>query len=86
LVHDMIPGPRYEQSENNYFTEMCSGSEAGSYLRLIDFVCHSTLGLRVIKKKKRYEQNMRVPVRRASSYANIIIYKLGFNQNYYTLL
>ena len=24
----------------------------GSYLRLIDFVYHSTLGLRVIKKKK----------------------------------
>jgi len=22
---------------NNYFTEICSGSEAGSYLRLIDF-------------------------------------------------
>ena len=37
---------------NNYFTEMCSGSEAGSYFRLIDFVHHSTLGLRVIKKKK----------------------------------
>jgi len=32
---------------------MCSGSEAGSYLRLIDFVYHSTLGLRVIKQKKR---------------------------------
>jgi len=32
---------------------MCSGSEAGSYLRLIDFVYHSTLGLRVINKKKR---------------------------------
>ena len=31
---------------------MCSGSEAGSYLRLIDFVYHSTLGLIVIKKKK----------------------------------
>ena len=30
---------------------MCSGSEAGSYLRLIDLVYHSTLGLRVIKKK-----------------------------------
>jgi len=30
---------------------MCSGSEAGSYLRLTDFLCHSTLGLRVIKKK-----------------------------------
>jgi len=32
--------------------EMCSGSKAGSYLRLIDFVYHSTLGLRVMKKKK----------------------------------
>ena len=31
---------------------MCSGSEAGSYLRLIDFVYHSTLGLGVIKKKE----------------------------------
>jgi len=31
---------------------MCSGSEAGSYLRLIDVVYHSTLGLRVIKKKR----------------------------------
>jgi len=37
---------------------MCSGSEAGSYVRLIDFVYHSTLGLRVIKKKRR-----RMPVR-----------------------
>jgi len=34
---------------------MCSGSEAGSYLRLIDFVHHSTQGLRVIKKKKKQE-------------------------------
>ena len=40
------------QSDNNYFTEMCSGSEAGSYLRLIDFMCHSTLGLRVIKREE----------------------------------
>jgi len=32
---------------------MCSGSEAGSYLRLIDFAYHSTLGLRVIKMKKK---------------------------------
>jgi len=31
---------------------MYSGSEAGSYPRLIDCVYHSTLGLRVIKKKK----------------------------------
>ena len=32
---------------------MCSGSEAGSYLRLIDFVYHSTLGSRAIKKKRK---------------------------------
>jgi len=32
---------------------MRSGSEAGSYLRLIDFLYHSTLGVRVIKKKRR---------------------------------
>ena len=44
---------RSSQSENNNFTEMCSGSEAGSHLRLIDFVYHSILGLRVIKKKRR---------------------------------
>jgi len=37
----------------NYFTEMCSGSETGSYLRLIDFVYLSTLGLRAIEKKRR---------------------------------
>ena len=37
---------------NNYFTEMCSGFEAGSYLRLMDVVCHSTLGLRVITKRE----------------------------------
>ena len=40
---------------------MCSGSEAGSYLRLIDFVYHSTLGLRVIKKKV-YEERFGVSV------------------------
>ena len=40
------------QFENNYFTETCSGSEAGSYLRLVDFECHSTIGLRVIKEER----------------------------------
>ena len=41
------------QFKNNYLTEMCSGSEEGSYSRLIDFVCHSPLGLRVIKQRRR---------------------------------
>ena len=36
----------------NCFTEMCSGCEAGSYSRLVDFVYHPTLGSRVMKKKK----------------------------------
>jgi len=40
---------------------MCSGSEAGSYLRLIDFVYHSTLDLRVIKKKRRFLTARPVP-------------------------
>ena len=41
------------QFENNHFTEMCSGSEAGLYLRRIDCVYHSTLGFIVTKKKKK---------------------------------
>ena len=32
------------QFENNNFAELCSGSKAGSYLRLIDFVFHSRQG------------------------------------------
>ena len=43
------------------FTEMCSGSEAGSYLRLVDFVYLSTLGLRVMKKKRRCRSEPLVP-------------------------
>ena len=35
---------------------MCSSSEAGSYLRCMRFVYHSTLGLRVIKKRRRNVQ------------------------------
>jgi len=34
---------------------MCSGSEAGSYLRLINFVYQSTLGVSVIEKKTRID-------------------------------
>ena len=33
---------------------MCSGSEAGSYSRLLDFVYHSTLGLRVKNQNKNW--------------------------------
>ena len=35
---------------------MCSGFDAGSYLRLIDFAYHSTLGLEVIKKKRECDE------------------------------
>jgi len=32
-----MTGPcRVQSGKNNHFTEVCSGSEAGSYLRLID--------------------------------------------------
>ena len=33
----------------------CAAQEAGSYFRLIDFVYHSTLGLRVMKKREEEE-------------------------------
>ena len=42
----------YVSDRKRDITEMCSGSEAGSYVRLIDFVYHSTLGLRVIRQKR----------------------------------
>jgi len=41
--HPQTLPPRYSsQFKNSYFTEICSGSEAGSYLRLIDvcITCH----------------------------------------------
>jgi hypothetical protein len=53
MVSLPLGGLRVFQFENNYFTEMCSGSEAGSYLRLTDFVYHSTLGLKVITEKRK---------------------------------
>ena len=37
---------------------MCSGSEEGSYLRLIFFLYHSILGLRVIQKKKKNQADV----------------------------
>ena len=43
--HDLTAGVLncWGQFKNNSFTEMCSGSEAGSYLRLIDF-CNTLQG------------------------------------------
>ena len=35
------------------YKHTCSGSLAGSYSRLIDFVYYSTLGVRVINEKRR---------------------------------
>jgi len=52
--HDraVMAGTMRREMSHNYFTEMCSGSEEGSYLRRIVCVYHSTLGLRVIKKMR----------------------------------
>ena len=52
---DRVSDGEVDDHAEPYFTEMCSGSEAGSYLRLIDFVYHSTLGLSVTKKKRAQE-------------------------------
>ena len=48
------------RSRDNYFTKICSGSEAGLYLGLIDFAYHSTLGLRVTRKKKERKERSAV--------------------------
>jgi len=48
------PSARGTCIKNNYFTEMCSGSEAGSYLRLIDFVSLNS-GLESHKEEKKKE-------------------------------
>ena len=53
IVHRVVEGRGVSQFGNYYFAEVCSGSEAGSYSRLIDFVYNSTPGLRVMKKKKK---------------------------------
>ena len=43
---------RYIQFKNNYFAEMWSGSEEGSFLEAHRLLYHSTLGSREIKKKR----------------------------------
>ena len=37
VLHVPAESPLVTPKENNYSTEMCSGSEAGSYLSLTDF-------------------------------------------------
>jgi len=45
-------GPAFDQRIAPIRYAMCSGSDEGSYSRLIDFMYHSNLGWRVIKKKR----------------------------------
>jgi len=52
---------------------MGSGSEAGSYVRLMDFVYHSTLGSRVIKKKRGDSPAMADWTQRSSSVTSLIL-------------
>ena len=58
-----LPAEREQRQNSEWCVSIpCSGSEAGSYLRLIDFfVYHSTLGLRVIKKKRFREAHESAP-------------------------
>ena len=76
------------QFENNYFKEMCSGSEAGSYLRLIDSVYHTTLGLRAIKKKRSHADDQgRESLQLVSDHEHLYDrYSCQFENNYFTEL
>jgi len=59
------------QFENNYFTEMCSGSDQGSYLRLTDFcITHSSLASNKEEKKKD-ERHWGVPRRDSFKYSSL---------------
>jgi len=49
----MAEGRGTDLFEDNYFKEMCSGFEAGSYLRRIDFVSHSRLESNEEEEKQR---------------------------------
>ena len=55
--------PATTQFKNIYFEEISSGSEEGSYLRRIDLVYHSTIGWRVIKKKRRRQGGLALLLR-----------------------
>jgi len=55
--------------ENNYFTEMCSGSEAGSYLRLTDFAISLNSRLESNKEEEEWICDQRVDIRISSSTA-----------------
>jgi hypothetical protein len=46
------------QFKNNYFTEMCSGSEVGSYLRLIDFSIPTLGSISRLESNKEEEDNL----------------------------
>ena len=50
-IQQLLDVPK--DAPQGFETEICSSSEAVVYLRLIDCVYHSTLGLRVTKKKKK---------------------------------
>jgi len=56
-----------------YFTEMCSGSEAGSYLRLIDSLSRSLSGANVLARPDRrqrflhLEKGIQTPMARGRS-------------------
>ena len=60
-----LHAPRGGQFKKNYFTEMCSGSEEGSYLRLIDCCMGGQTGKGVDETAPSYENHLR-PAREAS--------------------
>ena len=55
FVHGAMATERVDHARTTEFGNRTTefGNHTGSYLRLIDFVYHSTLGLRGIKKKNK---------------------------------
>jgi hypothetical protein len=62
INHYICSGKVLSSRKNTYInTEIFSGSEAGSYLRRIDFVYHSTLGVRVSEKRRKKCKGRQAP-------------------------
>jgi len=54
-----LQGKNSSQLKNDYVTEMCSGSRGGLVFKAYKLLYHSTLGLRIIKKKKSRNTTLR---------------------------
>jgi len=62
--------------ENNYFTEMCSGSKTGSYLRLVYFCI--TQRVTVSPEARAVESEKAIPIDVAAPASECVVFRERF--------